>query len=204
MVTRAFGTTWKAVSIMLTAMSVYAVLTQLRPMDLSALVAALVHAYETLFHGLVDSVVGWTGLTLTPLAKNILIVWSAIGGSLARTFYDLFETGAGKTSARWSRPLLSLGLDRLIFNNWLLRSMCLVAAVVLWPVALALLLRKPKVCVSDGGRKYALVGDSDEIPSWGGQQHYKVRQDLRFVFLIYLLAVAAVIGAVALLNVMTR
>lgn len=203
MLTRAFGTTWKAVGIMLTAMSLYAFAARVWGTPLSELVAALVGAYQALFHPIVGALFGWLPFELGPLAKDLLIIWFAIGGSLARTFYDLFETGAGKTTAKWSRPLLSSGLDALIFNNILLRVLCLWLCVLLWPLALIFLLIKPKVCVSTGGKKYALIGDRDVIPTWGGQQHYAVRHDLRIVFALYLVAVAAVVGVVAVLNVMT-
>ncbi len=200
MVTRAFGQTWKVVGVFLTAMSVYAFLTRVWGVSLSELLQSMVGAYQAVFHPIIATVFGWLRIELSPFAKDLLVIWLAVGASLARTFYDLFETGAGKTAAKWSRPLFSGKLDADVFNNPILRVLSLAICVLFWPLALTLLLQKPRVCVSTGGRKFALIGDRDTIPLWNGQQHYAVKHDLRVVFAIYLGAVVGCVIGLALAN----
>lgn len=199
MVGRAFGQTWKAVGILLTAVSVYAFIARVWSIAPSDLIRAVVAAYQALFHPIIGAIFGWLHIDLSPFVKDIVVIWFAVGASLARTFYDLFETGAGKTAAKWSRPLFG-ELDALIFNNPVLRILCLAICVVLWPIALVLLLNKPRVCVSTGGRKFALIGDRDSIPLWNGQQHYAVKHDLRVVFAIYLGAIIGCVIGLTLVN----
>ncbi len=204
MIARAFGQTWKVVGIFLTAMSVYAFVSRIWAVSLSDLLQALVSAYQAVFHPIIATLFGWLPIELSAFAKDAIVIWFAVGASLARTFYDLFETGAGKTAAKWSRPLFSDRFDASVFNNPVLRVLCLALCVVFWPFALILLLRKPRVCVSDGGRKFALIGDRDTIPLWNGRQHYALKHDLRVVFAIYLGTVVVSVLGLTLLNVITR
>jgi hypothetical protein len=201
--TRAFGQTWKVVGILLTAMSVYAFVVRVWGISLSDLVQAIVGAYQALFHPLIAAAFGWLHIELSPFAKDMVMIWFAVGASLARTFYDLFETGAGKTPAKWSRPLLG-AWDASVFNNPILRSLCLAICVLIWPLGLMLLLSKPRVCVSTGGRKFALIGDRDAIPQWNGQQHYAVKHDLRIVFAMYLGAVIGCVIGLVIVNLISN
>lgn len=193
--------TWTAVSILLSAASVYGLVVQAWNLLLSPLMQYLLDAYQAAFHPLVDFAFGWLPLHLSPLAKDLLVIWFAVGSSLARTFYFLFETGAGRGVAKWSSPLINRAADDFIFKTPVVRWLFLLAAVVLWPVAMVLLLRKSKICLSPGGTKYALVGGEEDIPTYGGTgATYRVKHDLRATFAMYLLAVVLTVGGLSILN----
>lgn len=193
--------TWAFISIVLTAASVWALIVRAWDIDLSHLMQGLVAAYQAVFHTLISTLLGWLPFRLSPLAKDLMVIWFAVGTSLARTFFFLFETGAGKGAAKWSSPLISRGADDVVFQTPVLRSLLLFAAVIFWPVAMVFLLRKPKLCFSRGGQKYALVGSLGDIPTYGGVgPAYTVKHDLRLVFVRFLLLVALCVGGFSALN----
>lgn len=193
--------TWTAVSIALTAASIWALIVRTWDIDLSTFMQAVVNAYQTVFHNLIETLFGWLPFKLSALTKDLMVIWFAVGTSLARTFFFLFETGSGRGVAKWSSPLFNRQTDDVIFNTPVLRTLLLLAAVVFWPLAMVLLLRKPKLCFSKGGQKYALVGGAADIPTYGGSgPAYIVKHDLRLVFIRFLLLVAACVGGFSLLN----
>lgn len=194
-----FRGTWTALGVMVTAISVYSMLTRALSVSLSEAIHLIVGSYQAAVHPLAGALFDLCKLELPESAKDLLVIWLAIGSSLARTFFFLFETGAGKGAANWSHALVAPWFDRIVFNNRVLRFMCAAVSIALWPLALLLLLRKPKVCVSQGGRKYALLGAGDAMPGSGGAW-YHVRHDLRAVFLSYLLVVAGCVALFSLAN----
>jgi hypothetical protein len=195
--------TWTAISIVLTAASIWALIARTWKIDLSALMELLREAYEAVFHSLMNTLFAWLPFKLTDPAKDLLVIWLAVGASLARTFFFLFETGEGKDVPKWSSPLISRQVDNFIFKTPIVRSLLLVVAVLLWPIAMVLLLRKPKLCFSRGGQKYALVGGAADIPTYGGAgPAYTVKHDLRLVFAWFLLLVALCVAGFSALNAM--
>jgi hypothetical protein len=127
-----------------------------------------------------------------------MIIWLAIGTSLARTFYFLFETGGGRQVPKWSSPLINRQTDDFIFKTPVIRTLLLLASVVLWPIAALLLLRKPKLCESKGGYKWALVGGRGDIPEHGPR--YVIKHDLRLVFAGFLALVAMCVVGFSAVN----
>lgn len=193
--------TWAGLSVMLTAASIWALIVRSWGVDLSGLMQAFIDGYQAIFHWLISIFFGWFPYPLSPLAKDLLVIWFAVGTSLARTFYFLFETGAGRGTPKWSSPLITRGADDVVFKTPVVRSVLLLVAVLLWPIAMVLLLRKPKLCFSRGGQKYALVGGVADIPTYGGAgATYVVKHDLRMVFGQFLLLVVICVVGFSVLN----
>jgi hypothetical protein len=177
---------------------IWALIVRTWDIDLSVLMQGLIDAYRVVFHTLINSLFGWLPFHLTPLTKDLLVIWLAVGTSLARTFYFLFETGGGREVPKWSSPLITRNVDTLIFKIPVIRTLLLLASVVLWPVAALLLLRKPKLCESKGGYKWALVGGPEDIPDRGPR--YVIKHDLRLVFAGFLVLVALCVVGFSAVN----
>ena len=204
---RAFSETWKTVGIVAAAVSIFSLVARVFSMPLSRIAQLAVDAFRATFHPWVS----WVGVLLpfqlSEPMKDFMLVWLAIGGSLGRAFYRLLTTVRASEPAARSQGIFTRSIDAVLFRNRIAWLATLAACVLLWPLAMFLLFRRPIVCKSKGQTKWAVFDKQSSIPmahAGSSRPMYQYKYDARFEFFFQLAIVFLVVVAFAALNTVAQ
>jgi hypothetical protein len=202
----AFRNMWVWAGILLSAVALYELGGRTVSLPANDLAERIVTAYRTIFHPVVDMMLGWLPLKLTSAIKDGVVIYLSLGGAVARTFVALTEEV--KDGDVHADPLLDPFVGAPVR-----RLLGAALSGLFWPVMALLLWTRPIVVrfqpvMYPGTRQKRWWRRRRMLRREAASYAVKARanktfdHDLRVVFILQVSAVFAVVGAMAGLAVL--
>jgi hypothetical protein len=135
---------WGAqIGLLLSAVSIWSFLMRTLSVSLTAPFEAALRTFRQLFHPLIDLPLSLIHLSVSPVTKDIALLYLAFGGAVGRTFLAVFETNpVGEEFYVATRAGRALNAT---VKSFPLRVAAVVACLFAWPIVLLVGLQWPLI-----------------------------------------------------------
>jgi len=197
----AFTSVSSWIGILLAAVAVFTWFARTMRISLGEVFSRIRSAYEALFYPIADFVTGWTGLDLTPTQKDLLLLYMLLAGAFALTLFVII-TGFNKATSKTANTSALDTIAHYLCHRPIQQTAVIAAAGLAWPLLVPVFLATPVLLrSSDFAMLWSWAGiasynKADPQTSWAGWAFI----DLRAVFVLQTVAIAAVVTGLALCN----
>lgn len=183
---------WKPISIVFGAIVLFSWAAGAFDISLAELFHQIVATYQRLLYPVVEFMFGWLLAWLPDWWRDASVFYLVIGGAVARTLWSFYERQDTRGDI-YGPPVIGR-----IRNRWAQLS-AVILTVPFWPVTLAPMLLAPYVMRNDNNGNL-VAGTRKKYEQWLARPALKYQCNLRWVFLLQLLAVLAGVGVLIVWN----